>query len=584
MDSIKQIALLNHKLLRETKTRKAAEALLEQKSTELYYANLLVEESLNVVKSQVHEDEMLHTFTNRSETILLDYNSQLLQNPPSDIVIQQLLDDLTEIQNTKAVRFSSTLAILEKKQLQSGDRCHFDKFPSTKNKIHWKDDNCQFCSDLYFGTTKVGMLHFIFNTAPDIKWQSSIEKQYCLITDMISASFQRQLLLNKTIKEKLRAEKSEQSTRDFVAMINHELRTPLNVLLGAAQLIESTSITSYQQKLLNTVDSAGEMLRVIINDLLDISKLNAGMLDLKLADFCLRTLIEAVQQIFLPKVTEKGLTFNCYIDTLIPQNLLGDSDRVKQILINLIGNSVKFTATGEISLVASWKDNALYFIISDTGCGIPKNKQSTLFEPFTQVDNSSQRKFEGTGLGLSISKNLIELMGGNVTFTSELNQGTEFTVYLPLKPIVAQVKSVIEYQNVTAEIDKLKILAVEDIKMNQVILGLMLNKFGIEHQFADNGQSALEVLKDHQFDLILMDCRMPILDGYQTTRKLRKQGYKRPIIAITAGTTSVETSECFASGMNDILHKPYKLEELNAIIKKWAPLVENRDSTQHPLE
>jgi len=578
MDSIKQIALLNKKILRETKIRKAAEALLEQKSTELYYANLLVKESLSVVKSQVQEDEKLRIFTNKTETILLDYNSQLLQNPPSDIVIQKLLGDLTDIQNTKAIRFTSTSNILAKQQLQTDVDCCFDDLPPTINNICWKKDYSQFCSYLYFGSRRVGVLHFIFNTPPNVKWRNAIEKQYCLITDMISASFQRQVLLNKTIKEKLRAEKSEQATRDFVAMINHELRTPLNGLLGAAQLIESTSITSYQQKLLNTVDQAGEMLRVIINDLLDISKFNAGMLDLKLGSFSPRAIIENVRQLFEPKIIEKGLTFNYTIDTLIPKNLLGDVDRVKQIIINLIGNSVKFTTIGEISLVASWKDNALYFIIADTGCGIPKNKQSTLFEPFTQVDNSSQRPFEGTGLGLSICKNLIQLMGGNVTFTSKLNQGTQFTVYLPLKPIEEEVKRVVKYNTVTTEINKLKILAVEDIKMNQAILGMMLDEFGIEHQFSDNGQLALEILKDNGFDIILMDCRMPILDGFQTTRILRKQGYDRPIIAITAGTTSVETSQCIASGMNDILHKPYKIDELNAVIKKWAPLLENKNN------
>jgi len=570
MDSKKLIELLNKKILRETKIRKAAEALLEQKSTELYYSKLLVENSLLVVKKQVQQKEKLRIFTKKLETLLLFYNSQLLQAPPSSIIIQKMLGDLTNIDNIKAVRFSTTLKLTENKHLQSGDECLFYDFPFTKNTIQWKDDYSQFCSYLHFGSDRVGIVQFIFTTSPKTTWYRTIEKQFCLITDMLSASLQRQLLLNNTIKEKIRAESSEKTTRDFVAMINHELRTPLNGLLGAAELISTTSITPYQKKLLNTVDQAGEMLRVIINDLLDISKINAGMLDLKLVRFCPRTLIETVKQIFQSEMKAKGLVFNCEINKLIPQNLLGDSDRVKQILINLIGNSVKFTSKGGISLVASWKDNSLLFIISDTGCGIPKDKQARLFDPFIQVDNSTQRQFEGTGLGLSICKYLVELMKGNVTFTSQLNKGTKFTVYIPLKPIAEKLKSTVEATKFTRPIDKLKILAVEDIKMNQVILGMMLDEFNIEHQFSENGLLALEVLKVNVFDIILMDCRMPILDGFQTTKALRDLGYNRPIIAITSGTTSLETTECRASGMDDILHKPYKREELQKILKKWA--------------
>ena len=570
MDSLKTIELLNKKILRETTIRKAAETLLEQKSSELYYAKLLVEDSLVVVKKQAQQGEKLRIFTNKLETILLTYNSQLLQTPPSVKVIQKLLSDLTNIENIKAVHFSTILELLDVKNLQSGDECFFHDFPLTKNNIQWNKDYSQFCSYLHFGCERIGILHFIFNISPNKTWHSTIEKQYCLIADMISASLQRQLLLNKTIKEKLRAESSEKATRDFVAMINHELRTPLNGLLGAAELIEATSITSHQRKLLSTVNQSGEMLRVIINDLLDISKINAGMLELKLINFSPRTLIETIKQIFQSRIKEKGLIFNCQVDKLIPQILLGDSDRVKQILINLIGNSLKFTNEGEINLTASWRDNSLFFIITDTGCGIPKDNQATLFDPFIQVDNSSQRKYEGTGLGLSICKYLVELMQGSISFNSELNKGTVFKVYIPLESISAEIKSTVETKKLTRPIEKLKILAVEDIKLNQVILGMMLDEFNINHQFSENGQLALEVLKEHEFDIILMDCRMPVLDGFQTTKALRKLGYNRPIIAITAGTTSVETSECMASGMDDILYKPYKLEELYTIIKKWA--------------
>ncbi|MEZ9370057.1 ATP-binding protein [Shewanella sp. 10N.286.51.B2] len=577
MDSEKTIELLKKKIQRETKIRKAAESLLEEKSTELYFAKLLVEDSLVVAKKQAEQDEQLLIFINKLESTLSHYNSQLLQVPPSEQVIQQLLEDLMDTASIKAIRLSSSLDILENEHLQSGEATTFDEFPTPKNNFQWNQDKTELVVYLQFGPKKVGRLHFIFRTSPQESWHRVIEKQYCLIADMISASFQRQLLLNKTIKEKIRAEHSEKSTRDFVAMINHELRTPLNGLLGAAELMEDTSITSYQKKLLMSVHQAGEMLRVIINDLLDISKMNAGMLELKLATFSPQTLIDTIEQIFTEKIKAKGLTFSCENDQSIPTTLLGDADRIKQILINLIGNSVKFTNQGSIHLHTSWQDTSLIFIISDTGCGIPQNKQASLFEPFTQVDNSSQRKFEGTGLGLSICKQLIELMNGEVSFVSTLDKGTEFTVKLPLELAVENNQSVIEVNRNTHSINHLRILAVEDIKTNQVILGMMLDKFSINYQFADNGELALEVLKNNEFDIILMDCRMPILDGFQTTKYLRKQGYTKPIIALTAGTTSTEVAECVESGMNDILHKPYKLKELEAALKKWSYRLQHYD-------
>ena len=570
MDSQKTIELLKKKMLREKNIRKAAEVLLEKKSLELYNAKLLVENSLEVVKEQAEKDIQLLDFKNHLETILLNYNTRLLLESPSDQIFQGLLDDILTIDNIEAIRFCSNLKLLNSDCLHVGENSLLVDLPDTKEKFQWSEDITQLTVYLYQASELSGTLQFRFTNAPTETWHSTIEIQFCLCAEMISAAFQRQLLLDKTIKEKLRAENSEKATKDFVAMINHELRTPLNGLLGAAELIEATEITAYQGKLLTTIHQAGEMLRVIINDLLDISKMNAGMLDLKLVSFSPKVLVETIENIFTSRIKEKGLHFHCELDANVPANLIGDDDRVKQILVNLIGNSAKFTSEGAIRFSTTWHKDRLCFTISDNGCGIPEDKQRTLFDPFTQVDNSSQRKYEGTGLGLSICKMLVEAMQGEISFTSELHKGTQFVISLPLQVTDQQKDAIEDIDAIACPIDSLKILAVEDIKMNQTILGMMLKRLAIEHQFSDDGQQALDYLQDNEVDIILMDCRMPVLDGFQTTQQLRDQGYTKPIVALTAGTTSMEVDACMQCGMDDILHKPYKEIELKATLEKWA--------------
>lgn len=570
MDDAKTIALLKKKLQREKNIRKAAEELLEKKSHELYNAKLMVESSLEIVQAQAEQDVRLLNFKITLESILLRYSARLLQESLSDILFQQLLDEILHIDNIKALRLTSDLALLSQTHLFSGAEAGFITFADSREHHQWNTQHTHLDVYIYQKGKNCGALQLVFDGPPSSTWHNTIETQFCLFADMISAGFVRQLLLNNTIKAKLRAEKSEKSTKDFVAMINHELRTPLNGLLGAAELIESTEITPYQSKLLTTIHEAGEMLRVIINDLLDISKMNAGMLDLKLASFSSNQLVDTLDSMFSERIKEKGLSFICRIDGTLPDTLIGDGDRVKQILVNLIGNSVKFTNEGAITFITRWQDDALCFDISDNGCGIPLDKQVTLFDPFTQVDNSSQRKYEGTGLGLSICKMLVEAMHGHISFTSEIDKGTHFTVRLPLKITTNKMQAREQVSPTTCAIDNLTILAVEDIKMNQTILGLMLKRLSVGHSFSDDGQQALDFLAENEVDIILMDCRMPVLDGFKTTQQLREQGYDKPIIALTAGTTSMEIEACIECGMDDILHKPYKEIELKATLEKWA--------------
>lgn len=572
MDSEKMIELLNRKIQREKQARKAAENLLEKKSYELYRAKQLVEEALLMVQKQAENDVDLLRFKNDLDAILLEYNQRLLQEKLTKGLLTRLFEDLVNIELIQGIHFSSSVVTQEQdiSVFYLDNSMVLNDFSLSKHSLDWNSDYSQLIVYLYQDDVQCGSLHFIFTRIPSSTWYDTIENQFSLFSEMISAAFERQKLLEYTLKEKQRAEKSERATRDFVAMINHELRTPLNGLLGSAELMEDTVITPYQQTLLDTVHQSGEMLRVIINDLLDFSKMSAGMLDLKVDSFDPNRLISTIQQIFTRQIEEKRLFFSVNVTANIPTLLQGDVDRIQQIMVNLIGNAIKFTREGKITLAISWVDSTLQIIVSDTGCGIPKDKQASLFDPFTQVDNSSQRQFEGTGLGLSICQFLVSVMHGEISFLSEEGIGSEFKVLIPLTELSCQQGDNDKEIDFSFPIEQLSILAVEDIKMNQVILKMMLAKIGVIPEFADNGQQAIDFLNKNEVDIILMDCRMPIMDGFEATKQLRETGYSKPIIALTAGTTSMEVEQCMAVGMDDTLNKPYKSKELQTMLKRWG--------------
>ena len=577
MDSEKMIELLNKKIQREKQARKAAETLLEKKSNELYYAKKLVEESLLMAQKQSENDVALLRFKSDLDAILLEYSQRLLQEKLAKGLLTKLLEDLVNLDLIQAIHLSSNVVTQEQNisVFSLDNNLIFNDFSLVNGTLCWDLEHTQLIVYLHQDDLQCGSLHFIFTRTPSSTWYDTIENQFSLFSEMISVAFERQKLLEETLKEKQRAEKSEQATRDFVAMINHELRTPLNGLLGSAELMEDTVITPYQKTLLDTVHQSGEMLRVIINDLLDFSKMSAGMLDLKVDSFEPNQLISTIQQIFTRQIEEKRLDFEVNVASNLPELLQGDADRIQQIIVNLIGNSIKFTKEGTIVLSVSWIDKSLQIIVSDTGCGIPKDKQDTLFDPFIQVDNSSQRQFEGTGLGLSICQFLVSVMHGDISLSSEESIGSSFTVLIPLnEPSIPQgdIDNEVDF---SFPIEQLSILAVEDIKMNQTILKMMLAKVGIIPEFADNGQQAIDFIGKNEVDIILMDCRMPIMDGFEATKKLRETGYKKPIIALTAGTTSMEVEQCISVGMDDTLNKPYKSKELQMMLKRWGSQLSN---------
>ncbi|GIU28402.1 ATP-binding protein [Shewanella schlegeliana] len=563
-----KVNLLSRKIEREKAAKKAAEKLLEEKSRELYAAKQLVEDSLMNIKEKSEQDIALLHFKTYLESILLDFNQLFLQKPISDLLLQRLLDDLIGIDEVKAckIRFNALTSEKKAKTFYAGNKRLFQSELKANSALYWSEDYQQLNIIINAEANILGGLTLVID-APR-SWQHTIEKQLLLFCEMISAAHKRQQLLARTIEEKQRAESSERSTRDFVAMINHELRTPLNGLLGSAELMSDTQLTLHQRQLLNTMHQSGELLRVIINDLLDLSKMSAGMLQIVEIDFSPRQVCTMIYDIFKQRTAEFGLTFAFNYHTDLPERLLGDPDRIKQLFVNLIGNSIKFTQSGKITVDIEWQDGQFCFSVTDTGCGIPADKIDTLFDPFTQVNNSSNRVYEGTGLGLAICKHLVDEMQGELTLTSELNKGTQFNIRLPLKLAPPSQKPNHTHE-VDVAIDAMTVLVVEDSPVNQVLIEMILAKFDIKPAIVNNGLEAIEYLDSHEVDVIFMDCRMPVVDGFEATKRLRNSGYSKPIIALTASTTSTETQQCYLCGMNGIINKPYQKQEIRNVLTEW---------------
>ncbi|WP_394204131.1 ATP-binding protein [Shewanella waksmanii] len=562
------VTLLTRKADREHQAKVAAEKLLDEKSRELYLAKQLVEESLTSIQEKSDQDIALIKLKSYIESILLDFNQNFLQKPLSNSLLQLLVDDLSAIEQFSTIElvFKNAQQSQSLLRFHAGESIEWQSQPED-SKFAWSADGSQLTININANNEFLGCLRIGISVPQN--WMHTIEKQLLVFGDMLLAAYQRQALLDRTLAAKRRAEQSERSTRDFVAMINHELRTPLSGIVGSTELMLKTHLTDEQEALLNTMMQSGELLKVIINDLLDVSKINAGMLQLNETSFSPRQLCDMIKDSFSIQTQKKQLNFKFNYQASIPSYLVGDPDRIKQLFVNLIGNAIKFTEKGSVNVDVQWVNEMFCFTITDTGCGIPQSSIDTIFEPFTQANNRSNRKFEGTGLGLTICRLLVSEMGGHISIDSDENVGSTFSIALPLARAQVNLKMV-EAPIENIDISQTSVLVVEDSHTNQMLIKLMLAKLDITPQLASNGQEAIEFLKDNQVDIIFMDCRMPIVDGYEATVILRNQGYNKPIIALTAGTTSTERDLCFTSGMNDIVNKPYKLDDLKQALMKWV--------------
>ncbi|MDW3052035.1 ATP-binding protein [Vibrio sp. 1408] len=557
---------LERKLKREVASRKAAEQLLEQKSLELYESNQQLSVALKKLELKSKKDLRKFEFEEQIDATLIKFGRTFLSSTFDEAMIASFIEQLT----SNSI-ISAAYLFLDATKLSSLRRHHFGHLQLRHNNEiltspNWQGESLHL--PVIIDGETVGEL--IFSVLQDQIDQSFISKQMELVSDLVHGVIGRHLSLEREVELRKRAEESEKATKEFVAMINHELRTPLNGVLGSAELLSRTQLEEEQRQYLSNLTQSGDLLKVIINDLLDFSKMNAGMMEIIHKVFAWEELEKAIMGVFAAKAAEKRIHFSIDKKLGIPEFLVGDLERITQILVNLVGNAIKFTHLGGVVLRVEWLNGTAYFEVEDTGIGIPIKAQPSLFDPFVQVDRSAKRSFEGSGLGLAICKNLVDLMQGQISFESEERKGTTFKVAIPLEE--GQAQGTAEGELVTIERSDLagrSILVVDDIRMNQVIVTQMLKKLDITPDLKANGKEALEAVKSKGYELIFMDCRMPEMDGYEATMYLRERGFTHPIIALTAGTTIEERQKCIDSGMDDILTKPYTATDIEQIMCKW---------------
>jgi PAS domain S-box-containing protein len=401
-------------------------------------------------------------------------------------------------------------------------------------------------------------------------------RQYCGIISDISGRLE---IENRLTEARNRAEASDRAKSEFLASMSHEIRTPMNGILGVVQLLLGSKLDEQQRLFARSIHRAGNSLLSLINDILDLSRIEAQRLELHTAPFDLRELVTDIHTMFSESANRKGITYTCHYPPGLQDVWVGDEVRLRQVLNNLSANAVKFTRNGKVDLCleaeSPTRDGAiLLFTVRDTGIGISPEEKNRIFESFVQADGTTTREFGGSGLGLTICKRLVELMNGEIGVNSTPGQGSEFwfRIHLPCtdrQPLALENTT----DNEQLPVLSADILLVEDNYLNQLVARHMLEKLHCRVSIANNGSEALTLLDAHDFDLVLMDCQMPAMDGYQATRQIREREQQRatrhiPIVALTANAMSYDQHKCLSSGMDDYLSKPLTMSALIAALNR----------------
>ena len=449
-----------------------------------------------------------------------------------------------------------------------------------------------------FDNDEIGQLYDCFNDMlAQIKERDDRLQQHSEQLEITVASRTHELkVANRDLKENLSelheakeaALTAAKAKSAFLANMSHEIRTPMNGVLGMLDMMQDTSLSKTQGDLLRTAYASADSLLAIINDILDFSKIEAGKMTIEQIEISVRNVVSDICSLLGGTATERGLTLSCDIDPDLPAVLIGDPVRLRQVLTNLIGNAVKFTETGEVRVKVNLLQRVEHsaqveFSVEDTGIGIARTVLPRLFDEFTQADGSTTRKFGGTGLGLTISRQLVELMGGNISVVSTEGLGSTFTFTLDMAICQDQTRhqepatddTEQQQQDITAFPDSIRVLMAEDNVVNQKVAISMLKKIGIQHiDVARDGREAVSMNSTQTYDLILMDCQMPQMSGYEATGVIRQQEREQqlppiPIIAMTANAMTEDREKCLAAGMDDYLSKPVKTQELQATLAHW---------------
>lgn len=423
---------------------------------------------------------------------------------------------------------------------------------------------------------KNNIVSFILGSTRDITQQKKIE-------DELTKYRSDLLLSNLRLKNSIQDSQAANTVKDeFLRNLNHELRTPLNGVIGVSDLLYDDNLSKEQIQYLDIIRSSGKDLLRIINDMLDFSKLEGDRLRLDNASFRIEDMIQSTRSLFQARAKEQSIDLSSSISDNIPKQLYGDSRRLVQILINLIGNALKFTEVGSIRIqvdLNSIDKNGYYeiiFRVIDTGIGVPREKEHLLFKPFSQVDGSMTRRYEGTGLGLSICDRLVKLMGGRIGYDPRSGGGSEFWFTAPLQiSTEKEVLDIVASKKRPSLVSQAKVLIVEDNFVNQKVARSILRKIGYDAEVAEDGKKAVQMIEERPYDLLFMDLEMPIMDGIEATiqiRELERRLKRKPsiIVAMTAHTSSEDRAVCLESGMNDYIGKPIERADMETILLKWT--------------
>lgn len=386
------------------------------------------------------------------------------------------------------------------------------------------------------------------------------------------------------------AEDAVKAKQQFLSNMSHEIRTPMNAIIGFTKVVLKTDLTVKQKEYLSAIKISGDALIVLINDILDLAKVDAGKMTFTKTAFKMELSISAMLHLFETKIQEKNLELVTIYDKNIPEVLVGDPVRLHQIILNLVSNAVKFTSKGKITVSVELKseDNeqaTIKFTVSDTGIGIAENKMEQIFDNFQQASSSTARLYGGTGLGLAIVKQLVEPQGGNISVTSKIDEGSSFSFTLGFLKTKADAETETEIVELDSGIKNIRVLVVEDMALNQLLMKTVLDDFGFERDIAGNGRIAVEKLQEKSFDIVLMDLQMPEMNGFEATEFIRKTlNSKIPIIALTADVTTVDLEKCKAVGMNDYIAKPIDervlYTKIIGLVKKPEPVKIWKDTSE----
>jgi PAS domain S-box-containing protein len=421
--------------------------------------------------------------------------------------------------------------------------------------------------------TKDGQKKWVEQTVVLISEGERVGDFHCIVRDIgLRKELERELRLAKE-----QAEEATKAKEMFLASMSHEIRTPMNGVIGMVNLIDQTPLNEEQVEYVDAIKSSAQKLLTVINDILDLSKINAGMVSFKNEPFSIRDAVKGVYMTLLPKVKEKNIDLNIHIQDDVPEKIVGDGVRISQVLWNLSGNAVKFTEKGSVDIAVERTESEkgtvkLTFIVKDTGIGIHKERLKHIFEPFVQADEKITHKYGGTGLGLDIAKKIVEMLGGQIIAISEPGMGSIFSFTIVYKEYVPETNGAAKAVDLPKDLKGTKILFVEDNKVNQQVGLRTLAKWGANVELAVNGKIAIDMLNQKTYDLVLMDLQMPEMDGMEATAYIRHNMHHPissiPIIAMTASALRGEHERCIEAGMNDYISKPFKPEELYAMIVK----------------